>query len=177
MLPPTRFAPSSRRAIFVPALLAAATLLTGCGPTVSAHVVDVVVDDEGVVSHAVLSFPDHDEKLSGGDDSCGLFSGNCGSFTFVRAEVAGDGKVVGAVLETHGEGSSRTYDVALRRREDDPPVRTPGISGPDDEPVQCRVYHFTDRADLSGFGKPERCYGTSRNVTVTLTFRGGDDGR
>lgn len=152
-------------------LVLGALVLPGCGPTVSAHVVDVLVDDEGVLSRAVLSFPDHDEEIVGMDDSCGLFTGNCGTFTSVRAEVRGDGTVLGARMETAGEGSSRTYDLTLKRRADDPPSGRPYDDGGD---VHCRVYHFTDREELSGFGHPEGCYGTSRKVSVTLTFRDGD---
>lgn len=166
-------APSLVRRLALRAPLFALGLwLTGCGHTVSEHVIDVVVDDEGIITRGVLSFAAHDEEIVGGDGSCGLFSGNCGDFTRAHAAITGDAPIAAATMETHGEGDSRTYDVELRRREDDP-VQPMTFWGPN---VQCRVYHFTDRTDLSRIGAPNRCYNTTRNINVTLTFRDGDDG-
>lgn len=139
--------------------LAFGPLLAGCGSQVSAHLIDVVVDDQSVVTHGVLAFP----------DACGTLGGECPESTHAYAIVSGDTPVVGARMETGGDGSSRIYDLTMRGDPDGPVHGT------------CRFYYFTDdfndRPAEGDFGEPnEGGFVGERAVTVTLKFRDGDDG-
>jgi hypothetical protein len=154
------------------ALLALPTAIMGCGSTVSAHVVDVEVDYAGVVTHGALHFPDYDEAIVGADSSCGLFKGNCGTTTSASATVSGNSPILGASMETSGEGSARIYDLAVRRAPGDE-GDSRSLYGPN---VRCRVYYSTEGRS-GDFGKPTNCYNTTSDVSVTLTFRDGDDGQ
>lgn len=143
----------------------AATLLCACAD-IPEHEVDVVVDYEGHRFHGVVRFASHDDEIQGGDDSCSLFSGNCGQRTTTVGElVSGDLPLERAVLE--GDGEFHSYDFFLRRS---PPDRAAVDTSDRAQPWR-PSHRFTCTSYSSSLGEPGECWGTTKTASIVVTVR------
>ena len=151
---------------FLLALAPFAFLAACASSTVSAHELDATLTVDGVETHAVLAFPDHDGENhhSAGDSSCSFTSGNCGSDTSSSASVSGDAPIARALITTLRDGTSITYDVYVNRSADDAANVPPKDARPHYDHATCRVYE-------SELGQPKDCYYTAKKMTLTLRRR------
>lgn len=138
--------------------------LFGCAD-VPEHDLHAVVEYDGQRFEGVIAYPDHDDDFSGGDDSCGFTTGNCGQRSHTNgALVSGDLPFEGATLE--GDADAQTYDIFLRRSPEDQAAEDAAAK----ESAAPR-HRFTCRVYGSQLGDRVECYGTSKGASIVLTRR------
>lgn len=145
-------------------LLALLAFVAACAD-IPEHELHAVLEYDGQRFEGDLSYPDHDDEFSGGDDSCGLTTGNCGQRSQTHGTaVSGNLPIEGTTLE--GDADARTYDVFLRRSPEDQAAEDAAAkeSAAPRNRFTCRVYG-------SQLGERVDCYGTNEKATIVLTAR------
>lgn len=147
--------------LHLPALLLLS--LSACGPStiVPAHELQVELDYDGVRSTALIAFPEHDAEMHQvpGDDSCELFSGNCGYATPSIGTVQGQSPITRAEMTTTVRHLSITYDFFVERSESDQEEYSSTNHAYNEPEVLCRIYD-------TQLGEPLSCAFSTRSTQV-----------
>lgn len=156
--------------------LVALALALGAGPgcdsnVIAAQTLELAITYDGEVHHAVIRFPEYDvdAQRESGDDSCDFFSGNCGWWRSLAAEIRDDGGLLAGAVMQASSPDNAIYDVWFERSDDDDAAYRAeaakhGVMLANEEYVQCRIYG-------SDIDQPKECYYSIGAAEVIATRR------
>jgi hypothetical protein len=156
--------------------LAALALTLGATSACDANVIeaqtlDLAITYDGEVYQAVIHFDayDVDAQHVSGDDTCDFFTGNCGHWRALAAEVREDGGLLAGAQMEASSPDNASYDIWFERSDDDDTdfraeAATHGVMLPHQDYVRCRIYG-------SEIGQRKECYYSTFTAEVVATRR------
>ncbi len=163
----------ARRTLPLVALALTLGATSGCDSNViEAQTLELAITYDGEVHHAVIRFPEYDidDQRERGDDSCDFFSGNCGYWRALGAEIRDDGGLLAGAQMQASSPDGAIYDLWFERSDDDDAAYRAeaakhGMMLPNEEFVQCRFYG-------AQIGQPVACYYSTGAAELVATRRG-----